>query len=73
MKSKDNNFDVNEYKIKFIYNDNATNIHERYFQSISLEQVQENLSKIIGMKQVGWKLLSIERYNRFNRKWESEI
>ena len=47
MKLKENNLEVNEYKIKFIYNDNASNIHERYFQSISLEQVQENLNKII--------------------------
>ena len=71
MKTKNDTLRVNEYKIKFIYNDNALNIHERYFQSISLEQVQENLNKIID--DGGWQLISIEKYNTYSRKWEVEM
>ena len=70
MKKNKNKLEVNEYKIKFVYNDNASNIHTRYFQSISLEQVQANLNKIID--EDGWQLLSIEKYNRFNGLWEME-
>ena len=71
MKKNKNKLEVNEYKIKFVYNDNTSNIHTRYFQSISLEQVQANLNKIID--EDGWQLLSIEKYNRFNGSWETEI
>ena len=69
MKSKNKTLEVNEYKIKFIY-DNPKNIHTRYFQSISLEQVQNNLNKIIGDND--YQLVSIERYNRWTDKWEQE-
>jgi len=69
MKQNTNNtLEVSEYKIQFIYNDNPDNVHTRHFQSISLEQVQENLNKIID--DTGWQLLSIEKYNRFSRIWE---
>ena len=71
MKKNKNKLEVNEYKIKFVYNDNTSNIHTRYFQSISLEQVQANLNKIID--EDGWQLLSIEKYNRFTDGWETEI
>ena len=71
MKTKEEVQEVSEYKIKFIYNDNASNIHERYFQSISLEQVQENLNKIID--DGGWQLISIEKFNIYSRKWEVEM
>ena len=71
MKAKDKSLEVNEYKIHFIYIDNPQNIHTRYFQSISLDQVKENLDKIIDG--AGWELVSIEKYNRFNREWEAEI
>ena len=72
MKQNINNtLEVSEYKIKVIYNDNPDNVHTRHFQSISLSQVQENLNKIID--DAGWQLLSIEKYNRFNREWEAEI
>ena len=69
MRTKDKTLEVNEYKIKFIY-DNPQNIHTRYFQSISLEQVQENLNKIIGDND--YQLISIEKYNRWTGKWEQE-
>ena len=71
MKTKQDKYKVNEYKIKFIYNDNPDNVHTRYFQSISLEQVQENLNKII--EDAGWQLISIEKYNRFSDGWEAEM
>ena len=70
MKKKNKSLEVNEYKIKFIYNDNAENIHTRYFQSISLSQVKSNLNKII--EEDGWELISIERYNRYTMNWEKE-
>ena len=71
MKSKSNTLQVNEYKIKFIYNDNASNIHTRYFQSINLEQVQANLNKIIDDGE--WQLISIEKFNIYSKKWEVEM
>ena len=67
-KNTNNTLEVSEYKIKFIYNDNPNNVHTRHFQSISLEQVQMNLNKIID--DAGWQLLSIEKYNRFSCAWE---
>ena len=71
MRKKKNKYlplEVNEYKIKFIYN-NVNNVHTRYFQSISLSQVKENLNKIINGNK-DWELISIEMYNRYTQKFE---
>ncbi len=68
-KNKKNSLQVNEYKIQFIYNNNPDNIHTRYFQSISLIQVKENLNKIInGHKD--WELVTIEMFNRYTQEFE---
>ena len=69
MKKKQNKYKVNEYKIQFIYTNNPDNIHIRYFQSINLEQVENNLSQIINDRRE-WKLISIEMYNNYSQKWE---
>ena len=69
MKQKDKSLEVNEYRIKFIY-DNPTNVHTRYFQSVSSNQITENLNKIIGHDD--YQILSLEKYNRFADKWEEE-
>ena len=59
MKQKDKSLEVNEYRIKFIY-DNPNNVHTRYFQSVSSNQITENLNKVIisgGSKGIGFDLV----------------
>tara|TARA_R100000808_G_C2064465_1_gene94530 strand:- start:309 stop:539 length:231 start_codon:yes stop_codon:yes gene_type:complete len=69
MKSKNKALEVNEYKIKFIY-DNPQNVHTRYTQAVSLEQVESNLNKMIEAEE--YELLSIEKYNRYSKQWEEQ-
>lgn len=68
--------ELNQYKIKFIYIDTPLNIHERYFMSYSRDQVESMLPKITDSNlrdnNNEYKLLSIEKFNRFNGKWEEQ-
>ncbi len=68
--------ELNQYKIKFIYIDTPLNIHERYFMSYSKKQVESMLPKITDSNlrdnNNEYELLSIEKFNRFNGKWEEQ-
>jgi hypothetical protein len=68
MRTKNKSLEVNEYKIKFIY-DNPNNIHTRYTQAVSLKQVESNLNKMIESE---YELISIEKYNRYSKQWEEQ-
>lgn len=77
MNTKETNTtELNQYKIKFIYIDTPLNIHERYFMSYSKKQVESMLPKITDSNlrdnNNEYKLLSIEKFNRFNGKWEEQ-
>lgn len=69
MRKKDKSLEVNEYRINFIYK-NPKDIHTRYFQSVSSNQIIENLNRVIGHDD--YQILSIEKYNRWSDKWEQE-
>ena len=77
MNTKETNTtELNQYKIKFIYIDTPLNIHERYFMSYSKKQVESMLPKITDSNlrdnNNEYELLSIEKFNRFNGKWEEQ-
>ena len=68
MNSSDTELSVSEYRIKYYHIGSELNVHTRYFQSVNVEQLKKNLPQIIGDKE--YELVSIEKYNRYAKKWE---